>query len=219
MSYKHEQLDVSAIYEPARYETPQRLASYYYQVRSVRRELATGRTAVNIGKGTGFLSWYLREQAGFRGRLIQLDIDARLQPDVLTSVANLALVDGCCDVVFCCQVLEHLPFDEFDSALRELCRILRPRGTLVLSLPNAGFYVQLAARLPKVRLGQLIPLPFLRARHHPRDSQHYWEIERRGYSLGKVRAGIERHFTVEEMFRPPENPYHQFFIARPRVTA
>jgi SAM-dependent methyltransferase len=217
VSYKHEQLDVAAIYDPARYETPQRLASYYYQVSAVRAELASATRAINIGKGTGFLSWYLREQAGFRGSLVQLDIDARLRPDVLTSVASLSLADACCDIAFCCQVLEHLPFAEFDRALGELRRVLRPSGTLVLSLPNAGFYVQLAARLPKLRVGHLVPVPFLRARHHPRDSQHYWEIERRGYALGKVRGAIERHFAVVRMFRPQENPYHQFFIGHPRV--
>ncbi len=49
---------------------------------------------------------------------------------------HLPLADASFDKVICSEVLEHLP--EYHGALREICRVLRPGGTLAVSVPRFG---------------------------------------------------------------------------------
>jgi SAM-dependent methyltransferase len=49
---------------------------------------------------------------------------------------RLPFPDGAFDKVICAEVLEHLPDDA--SAMAELARVLRPGGTLAISVPRYG---------------------------------------------------------------------------------
>lgn len=51
----------------------------------------------------------------------------------LGDVTNLPFADGCFDVVVCIHVLEHIPDDA--QAISELCRILKPDGWALVSVP------------------------------------------------------------------------------------
>jgi len=45
------------------------------------------------------------------------------------------------------------------------------------------------------------------------DDQHYWEIGKAGYRLGKITKDIERAgFDIIKTYRIFEHPYHRFFI-------
>lgn len=50
------------------------------------------------------------------------------------SVTRLPFQDGAFDVVICSEVLEHIP--DCRAAVRELVRVLRPGGNLVVSVPR-----------------------------------------------------------------------------------
>ncbi len=52
------------------------------------------------------------------------------QADALT----LPFPDGCFDLVLCSEVLEHIP--DYQSALDEVYRVLKPGGTLAVSVPR-----------------------------------------------------------------------------------
>ncbi|WAC49719.1 class I SAM-dependent methyltransferase [Asticcacaulis sp. SL142] len=43
--------------------------------------------------------------------------------------------DGWADAVFCLEVFEHLPLDETVAALKEIHRILKPGGELIIGVP------------------------------------------------------------------------------------
>jgi len=49
-------------------------------------------------------------------------------------INKLPFAAGSFDCVICSEVLEHIP--EHDEALEELIRVLKPRGTLVISVPR-----------------------------------------------------------------------------------
>ena len=55
--------------------------------------------------------------------------------DIVAPIENLPVEDGAFDAVLCTQVLEHVA--EPAQSLRELARVLRPEGTLWLSVPLA----------------------------------------------------------------------------------
>lgn len=49
---------------------------------------------------------------------------------------HLPFADGTFDRVICSEVLEHIPNDE--AAMRELSRVLRPGGTMAITVPRYG---------------------------------------------------------------------------------
>jgi SAM-dependent methyltransferase len=70
--------------------------------------------------------------AGLRHVGVNLDaVDA--SPDLIADATALPLADGSVDLVFCTQVLEHVPRPA--ALLAEAARVLRPGGRLVLSVP------------------------------------------------------------------------------------
>ena len=81
-------------------------------------------------------------------RAAKLGIDARL---FMADICNYPTEDNCFDVIFFNHVLEHIPDDV--AALREVRRILKPGGLLILGVPNEGAaFWQLAYRLqPNIR--------------------------------------------------------------------
>lgn len=81
-------------------------------------------------------------------RAARLGIDARL---FMADINDYPAMNDSFDVIYFNHVLEHIPDDA--AALREVRRILKPGGLLILGVPNEGAaFWQLAYRLqPRVR--------------------------------------------------------------------
>ena len=100
-------------------------------------------TVLDVGSGTGTLAIALASRLG-PGVVTGLDLD----PDVMAlaqakedagdvrwqigSATLLPYADGSVDAVVCTLVLHHLPLDLKETALREMHRVLRPGGLLVI---------------------------------------------------------------------------------------
>jgi SAM-dependent methyltransferase len=56
--------------------------------------------------------------------------------DIVSDITDIPVEDGSFDAVLCVEVLEHLP--DPVAALRELSRVLKPGGTLLLTAPFAS---------------------------------------------------------------------------------
>ena len=108
-------------------------------------------------------------------------------------------------------MLEHLPFERFEPALRETRRV--SRSHVFISLPHFGPRPKVALKVPGMReLRLAAKLPFPRA--HTFHGQHYWELGKRGYSPGKIRSVLRGLFAIEKDFLPFETQYHHFFLLR-----
>lgn len=88
---------------------------------------------------------------------------APIEPELIR--ANLEVLpfeDGVFDLALCTQVIEHL----LDPAagIRELARVLGPRGTLVLTTDNRRAYVSKALNAPRAAVVRMLRL-------HPRYKQ------------------------------------------------
>ena len=184
-----------------------RWTSYYHQVREI---LAVAPDSVlEIGTGDGFLKRFV--QASTPISYLSLDIAADLEPDIVGSVVAIPLGDDSVDISVACEVLEHLPFEKFANALREMKRV--SRRYVLISLPHFGPKLKLAVKLPATREVQLaVKVPF--PREHVFLGEHYWEIGKRGYSIARVRSVLRELFTVEKDFIPFESQYHHFFLLR-----
>src|SRR5579859_1169288 len=157
------------------YQTEERWTSYWYQIETVMA--LAPKTVLEIGKGSGITSFYLREQGV---RVTTLDLDPALKPDVTGSVEAIPLADASFDVVLCAEVLEHLPFEKFRKCLSELRRTAKDR--VVVSLPHWGWGFALTWKLPLFRKHEWFwKLTGLKS--IPPGGEHFWEIGRRGYPL------------------------------------
>lgn len=94
---------------------------------------------LDIGAGHGDLIRLLRKQFNVTSSACDYTHTLMTLPDVKVSVANLNTQglpydDQAFDLVTCTEVIEHL--EHYRYTLREMYRVLKPGGTLVLSTPN-----------------------------------------------------------------------------------
>jgi ubiquinone/menaquinone biosynthesis C-methylase UbiE len=132
----------------ARLERTYTTADVQAQRDTVRRALRAqpGEAILDLGSGPGILATELAAEVGPDGKITALDVStdmnaiASRRADkagmreridvVLSDASELAFADACFDAAVSTQVLEYV--DDVDRALRELRRVLRPGGRLVL---------------------------------------------------------------------------------------
>lgn len=198
----------TAHYLPAHYDELHRWISYWYQIQAVARSGA--RSVLEVGVGSGVLSYYLRARLNLK--VTTVDFDASLRPTIVGDVRELS---ACCgerraDAVVAFQVLEHLPFAEFAGALREMARATR--RSVIISLPYYGWDASLRARFWKrqwafgFRVSKKPAWTF--------NGEHHWEIATKGHSLRTVRGIIGEVLDIERDYFCPDYPYHYFFECR-----
>ncbi|HEX3882042.1 MAG TPA: methyltransferase domain-containing protein [Stellaceae bacterium] len=79
-------------------------------------------------------------------RELRLDIDPAVKPDICCSMTEMTPVaTDSVDAVWSSHNLEHLHRHEVPLALREFCRVLRPGGMLLLTLPDLQRVAELVA--------------------------------------------------------------------------
>ncbi len=198
-------------YAAMKYDTLERFISYHYQIFSVLK--LKPQTVLEIGIGNKLVSSYL-EREGVD--VTTVDFDKELAPDIVADVRNMPIPDKSYDLVMACQVLEHIPYEDFEKGLAELCRVTKRYA--IVALPRRSSYFEIVIKFPFIRT--LLKRNFidLAINKHidfggfETSGQHYFEIDRKKYPLHKVRERIERHFTVLDEFSPVLNQYHRFFI-------
>jgi SAM-dependent methyltransferase len=195
-------------YGPSIYEHLYRWISYWYQIQAILR--ANPSTVLEIGPGTGVLTNYLRNRLGIK--VTTFDFDSTRNPDVVGDIRNLTdyFDVASFDCVCAFQVLEHIPYHDFEKVLGHLASVSRKH--VLLSLPYWGYFIQFRIRLFKVSFafGIKVTRPF--TWHF--DGQHYWEIGTRGYPLRRVLNSISTVLQIDRHYFCPDYPYHYFFECR-----
>ena len=176
-------------------------------------------TVAEIGVGPNVIKFLVKKTYP-NCRFITIDINPDLKPDVVASVLKLPFQENEMDVTFCCQVLEHIPYEMFVPALKEIVRITKKR--VVISIPDVTpfFYLRFkgSRRLFK-RLWKGISLPnlFTAVFNKKTIDQHFWEIGYEGYSLKRIESDIKSiaGIIIKEHFRLVDRPYwHYFYIEK-----
>jgi len=190
--------------------------SFVYQVTSIS-DLEVHKVA-EIGVGPGVVRGMMKSTYP-DCEYTTIDIDPALAPDICASVTDLPVEDKAYDALFCCQVLEHLPYEQFDICIRELCRVTKKR--LIVSLPDVSPFFYLRVYKGRRLLGPLwkgLSLPNLFPAEHDISShgQHYWEIGAKGYRVSRIIKDLEKNGAkVIDHFRMTERNYWHFFLLEP----
>jgi SAM-dependent methyltransferase len=193
-----------------KYLSEARFASYGRQIQEALTTQA--RRFIEIGPGPGLITHVLRRC----GREVTtVDIDQATRPDVVGDVMRLPFVESSFEAALAYEVLEHLPFDCFGPALRELGRVAQTH--ILLSLPDCRPYVRFEWWRKGHPFRKATDVPWSRARPHSFDGEHHWEVNSKGCGLATVCAAIaEAGLSVTKTYRVWSNPYHRIFLLRCR---
>jgi SAM-dependent methyltransferase len=146
-----------------------RIDSFAQQIKEI--SFSECKSILEVGVGGGLISHFLKlfEELQYTG----IDIDSDLQPDVIGSVTKMPFLNKQFELTLCCQVLEHLPFYEFEKALKELNRVTSK--TVILSLPDQRKRMGLSICVPKLQWKKFeLNYRILGSKY--KDKWHQWEI-------------------------------------------
>ncbi len=193
-------------YFSRRYVHKDRWLNFWYQIKGVLDTQAA--SVMEVGVGNGLVRDTLRKM-GITVRT--LDIDPELAPDDIGSVVKLPYPDSSFDCVLCAEVLEHIPWEESQKAMREIRRVTRRWA--VMTVPHAGYTFSLTFKFPPVKWKYFnFKIPHF-WKTHEFNGQHYWETGKKGFSRARVKRAIgETGFKVRSMRINPDDPAHVFFI-------
>jgi hypothetical protein len=198
------QVDRSA-YQFGKYAFEGRFVSYYWQLKEV---LALEPSAVlEIGVGDRVFGNFIKNNTSVS--YTSVDVAEDLHPDVVGSILKLPFASKSFDVVCAFEVLEHLPFEQFDTAIAELCRVARTH--VVISIPHFGPMVSFSLKIPFIpQIRFAVKIPF--QKKHIFNGQHYWELGKHGYPVSLIHGKLSTHGEIIRDFVPFGNSYHHFFI-------
>ena len=193
-------------YLTLQYNSKARWLSFWYQI-SETLEVAP-RNVLVIGKGSGIAENVITQLSNHKTGVLTLDINYAVNSDVVGTIVNLPFRKDSFDVAVCCQVLEHMPFEDFPLVMSELHKVAAKR--VVLSLPHGRKHFKVSCSLPFAEEKTLIlKNPF--TKHSCSSKQHHWEIGR-GISLKQVRFHLSRLFVIEKEYLNEISCDHRFFI-------
>lgn len=198
-------------YLTLQYNSKARWLSFWYQI-SETLEVAPSRVLV-VGKGSGIAENVITRFSTHNTEVLTLDINYAVNSDVVGSIVNLPFRKNSFDVALCCQVLEHIPFEDFPLVMSGLHKVATKR--VVLSLPHGRKHFKVSCCLPFTEEKILIlKNPF--TKQACSSKQHQWEIGR-GVSLKQVRFHLSRLFEIEKEYLNEISCDHRFFILKRRM--
>ena len=128
------------------------IAAEHYQRYQFAKQFVKGKTVLDAACGEGYGSSLLAEEAA---KVTGLDIDRnavekagkKKKKEKLSyqsgSVEKLPFEDGNFDAVVSFETIEHVGEEVQKSFLREISRVLKPDGILIMSTPNKAVYTDL----------------------------------------------------------------------------
>jgi hypothetical protein len=192
------------------YLSRDRFISYHHQLRLILSLGAKVQNILEIGIYNSIFTEIVK-QAGYQVQTA--DIDPNLHPDfILDLTTDFSLPQDKFDAIALFQVLEHLPYEEAEKALKKLAAATKKY--LVISIPyNCQFLgIQFKFSYTKRSRYLLFHVPKFWSKK-PICDQHFWEMGLKEYPKERIINSIEKAgLKIKQQFRDQTHPYHQFFV-------
>lgn len=114
------------------------------------------------------------------------------------------------DRVVCCQVLEHLEWDFFESVLQQISEICKDR--FVLSLPLYRYPFAIEIETPWFKKGLRFIIERFWVSQIPWNGQHYWEVGIIKKRRKDILMILQKYFKVCSSKVAYGNSYHWFVV-------
>lgn len=167
-------------------------------------------TVLEIGKGNGFVSNFLKSMGI---SVMTYDINPNLEPDIVGSIDDLEkhFPDHTFDLVLCAEVLEHMPFEEFENHIRIISKIC---NYFIITLPSSKkilMNVQSFIKIPKIKYKLIGFCWRIRSKKIAKD--HHWELDSSIKTKYKnVMKIFSMYYEIKKYGRFRFHPYHNYFV-------
>lgn len=172
---------------------------------------------LEIGIGNGLVSDFLKK-AGLN--VTTVDINPNLNPDIVGSITDLAeiLQQRKFDIVLCSEVLEHMPFSNFEKAIKNIA--VGTNEYAILTLPRCQkiiFDMQFNIKLPKLPyMEKGLFLSFPQCNVAP---EHHWELDSNKITkIENIKKILSKYFIILNYKRIRFRPYHYYFVLKNNST-
>lgn len=175
----------------------------------------SGKKVLEIGPGNGLTS-YLIKASGFD--LKTFDINENLKPDVVGDITKIDEYFGNSefDTILCCEVLEHIPLEDFERTIKKLINLISQSA--IISLPQCKknlIDIDLSFRFLHSRSFNFNL--FRRFGNHKIADLHYWEVDSSPASSAKqIESIFKKYADLIETRSYYSNRYHNFYVIRKR---
>jgi len=179
--------------------------AFYYQIKEI--EKVKPKSLLIVGKGCGIVDDYFKN----RGiSVTTFDIDKNTKPDIVGDVRNLTdyTKGRLYDVVLCAEVLEHLPFSDFDRCIKELHKA--SKKYVIITLPYNGMFFSIKIDFPLFHDKYFnLYIPYKKSLQH---KVHQWEIgSNKNTSLIQIKQKLKNIYHIDNEFQYPSFPYIHLF--------
>lgn len=194
------------------YLSKRRMISFYNQQRLLKALGSQVHNVLEVGIFQSLFTEILRQQ-GYQ--VTTADNDPELNPDIVLDLTQpFNLEANCYDVIVLFQVLEHIPYDQFEKAVQRLAG--STRRYLIISLPYASKYLHLSINttlIPGYPRNLFLQIPRFWSNTPLTPDEHYWEIGLKDYPLRRIQASLRAaSLNIRREFQDPLQPYHYFFV-------
>jgi len=196
-----------SIYQNKLYLTEHRLLAYLEQFKYVQ----DGDKVLEIGTGAGIFGEIVKRVAHYEC----IDIDSATNPHYVADISEwdqVSHLEGRFDSIFCCQVLEHMPYEMSKRALQNLLRL--KAKIVVVSIPDNRKAIQLGFRFRRWHFEYIYSVPFTGHEVNLRTNEyHYWEIWRKNSrSIIDDFTSISTDYRLKKRYRFFHRFKQHFFV-------
>ena len=207
-----------------------RYTQYYFQLIEILNLPKSGINSIlEVGPGLGILKNLL---SNYDYKYLSLDLDKKNNPDILGSVTDIPITNNSVDLICAFQILEHLPFNDFLKALKEINRV--SRKYLYISLPcntssirlnlDININLRYLSRLSFLNLNFFKPF-LLKLKEDKKEKEllkrpdsinpHYWEVGTKSYSKNRIRTILKKNnIKILKNYHNPYKSYHWYILGK-----
>jgi hypothetical protein len=137
-----------------------------------------------------------------------------LKPDIILDLkSNFEIEPDTFDAIVLFQVLEHIPYEDFERAVKKIAKATKK--FVVISLPYNTLYFTLQFHFSFNQRPRsfLLQIPKFWSTKPYTPDEHCWEIGLKGYPKKRIVASLKNAgLKLKREYQDPLYPYHYFFV-------
>ena len=182
-------------------------STYAMQCKLVYQLVGNDAKVLEIGKGNGVVAGAL---SGMGLSVETLDINANLNPDYVDDISDNGFShEKKYDCILCAEVLEHIPFERFETCLENIRRMTNRYA--VITLPNCVLKDKFIMNYVHHGITRTITMNMFKSKKSIA-KMHFWEMNYKDEcSADALRAIIGKYFSILEEGPVKDCEYHYYY--------